>query len=318
MHGKLIIQQPPAYDKLINAEVQLQMGDKMMTAKVIKRSIRPDGYTAGEYNDNPMLNSIVYDVEFPDGQVKEYSENMLTNANNDGFTSLLMDAIIDHRKNGATALNKADAYIITQRGQKKMRKTTCGWKLLVKWKDGSEQWIPLKDMKESHPVEVAEFAKAREMADEPSFSWWVPYTLRKRDVILSAIKARIRKTTHKYGIEMPMGIKQCFRVDEKNGNTFWRDAIAKEMLNVGVDFDVLRDTKQAPPGWSKVTGHLAFDVKMDFTRKACWVLDGHLTPDPVGSTYAGVVSRESVRIAFTYAALNGLDVCPANIRNAYL
>ena len=45
---------------------------------------------------------------------------------------------------------------------------------------------------------------------------------------------------------------------------------------------------------------------------------GHKTPDPVGSKYAGVVSRESVQIAFTYAALNGLDVCMADIRNAYL
>jgi hypothetical protein len=34
--------------------------------------------------------------------------------------------------------------------------------------------------------------------------------------------------------------------------------------------------------------------------------------------YAGVVSRESVRIALTYAALNGLEVCAADIRNAYL
>ena len=57
---------------------------------------------------------------------------------------------------------------------------------------------------------------------------------------------------------------------------------------------------------------------MDFTRNARWVLDGHNTPDPVGSTYAGVVSRYIARIAFTYAALNGLDVFVAEIRNAYL
>ncbi len=68
----------------------------------------------------------------------------------------------------------------------------------------------------------------------------------------------------------------------------------------------------------KVTGHLVWDVKMDFTRKAWWVLDGHLMPDIIGSTYAGVVSRESVRIAFTYAALNDVDICAADIRNAYL
>ena len=57
---------------------------------------------------------------------------------------------------------------------------------------------------------------------------------------------------------------------------------------------------------------------MDFTRKARWVKDRHLTPDPDTSNYAGVVSRESVRIALTYAALNDLDVCAGDIKSAYL
>ena len=57
---------------------------------------------------------------------------------------------------------------------------------------------------------------------------------------------------------------------------------------------------------------------MNFTRKARWVLDGYKCPNPIGSTYAGVVSRESVRIALTYAALNGLEVCAGDIQNAYL
>ncbi len=53
---------------------------------------------------------------------------------------------------------------------------------------------------------------------------------------------------------------------------------------------------------------MIFYVKMDFTRKARYVLDGHKTSDPKGITYAGAVSRESVSIAFTYATLNGIDV----------
>ena len=57
---------------------------------------------------------------------------------------------------------------------------------------------------------------------------------------------------------------------------------------------------------------------MDFSRKSRWVLDGHKTPDPVGSTHAGVASRDSVRIGFTCAALNGLDAWAADIRNACL
>ena len=90
------------------------------------------------------------------------------------------------------------------------------------------------------------------------------------------------------------------------------------MTNVGIAFAVLDKGEKAPVAWCKVSGHLMFDVKMDFTRKARWVLDGHKTPKPTGSTYAGVVSRESMCIAFTYAALNGLDVCAADIQNAYL
>ena len=92
----------------------------------------------------------------------------------------------------------------------------------------------------------------------------------------------------------------------------------KEMKNVGMTFEILAKDEKTPKRWSKATGHGIWDVKMDFTRKFRWVLDGHKCADPFGSTYAGVVSRDSVRIALTYAALNGLDVCAADIRNAHL
>ena len=39
--GKLINQQP-AYDQIINAEVQLQLGEEMVTGKVTQRTIGPD------------------------------------------------------------------------------------------------------------------------------------------------------------------------------------------------------------------------------------------------------------------------------------
>ena len=83
-------------------------------------------------------------------------------------------------------------------------------------------------------------------------------------------------------------------------------------------FEVLDEGVHVPHRWKQVTGHLVWDVKMDFTRKARWVLDGHKTLDPISSTYAGVVSRESVQIALTYTALNDLDVFAADIQNAYL
>jgi hypothetical protein len=68
-----------------------------------------------------------------------------------------------------------------------MRKTAVGWTLLVNWADVSETWTPLKDMKESHPVEMAEFAKSRSLANESAFAWWVLHTLQKRNIMLSKI-----------------------------------------------------------------------------------------------------------------------------------
>jgi hypothetical protein len=113
-------------------------------------------------------------------------------------------------------------------------------------------------------------------------------------------------------------VKHVIEIDRKNKNTFWADALKKEMGNVCVAFEILGQNAKAPPGWFKASGHIVFDVKMDFTRKARWVKDGHKTLDSKTSSFAGVVSRNSIRIALTHAALLGLPVMGADIRNAYL
>ena len=64
--------------------------------------------------------------------------------------------------------------------------------------------------------------------------------------------------------------------------------------------------------------HLILDIMMDLTMKARLAADENKMPAPIGSTYAGVVSRETVRIGFLYAALSGVNVIAADIQNAYL
>ena len=124
-------------------------------------------------------------MEFPDGQVKEYAaniiaENMLTQVDSDGMSATLMEAIVDLRKDDKKALQHHDNYVQTKNGRRHLRKTRKGWELLlIKWKDKSESWIKLADMKESHPIEVAEYARARGIDKEPAFEWWVPHTLKK-------------------------------------------------------------------------------------------------------------------------------------------
>ena len=65
---------------------------------------------------------------------------------------------------------------------------------------------------------------------------------------------------------------------------------------------------------------MIFDIKIseNFRRKASYVADGHKTEAPASVTYSSVVSRDSVRICLTAAALNDLKVLSADIENAYL
>jgi hypothetical protein len=64
---------------------------------------------------------------------------------------------------------------------------TKGWKLCVKWKDGTTSWERLADLKESYPMEVAGFAVSHDIHDEAAFTWWVPYVLAKCNRIISAV-----------------------------------------------------------------------------------------------------------------------------------
>ena len=75
-------------------------------------------------------------------------------------------------------------------------------------------------------------------------------------------------------------IKNAKQLDKKNGNTFWIQALAKEMINISIDFKLIDQGTKAPKGWKPSSGHIIFDVNMDFTRKARWVKYGHKTPDP--------------------------------------
>ena len=74
-------------------------------------------------------------------------------------------------------------------------------------------------MKESNPVEVTKFSIARVIDKEPAFSWWVPFTLKKRNAIIAAFRSIVQRRTHKYGIEVPTYVEHALEIDRRNGNT---------------------------------------------------------------------------------------------------
>ena len=73
-----LLDQNPAYDLLIHSEVVLPHRYKLQNAQILHQSLDPTGWSVGTYHKNPILNTLVYDVKFPDGEVKEYSSNVIS------------------------------------------------------------------------------------------------------------------------------------------------------------------------------------------------------------------------------------------------
>ena len=92
--------------------------------------------------------------------------------------------------------------------------------------------MKLKDVKDSNPVQLAEYAVQLRIAEEPAFAWWVPYVLKKRNRIIAKVKSKYWLRTHKFGIRIPKSVEEAKKFDEINGNTLWWDAICKEMKYV--------------------------------------------------------------------------------------
>jgi hypothetical protein len=106
---------------------------------------------------------------------------------------------------------------------------------------------PLADLKESNPVEVAEYAATKSLNDEPAFDWWLPHVLKKQNIIIAAVTKMYHKRTHKFGIQVPKTWDEAVKLDEENGNTIWQDEIRKEMNIIRIEFKVLNGEEAIPP-----------------------------------------------------------------------
>ena len=311
-------------DKLIGAQISLPSKDGTpLLAIVKKRKLNHRGDPVGFSHSNPMLDSRIYELEFPDGRVEEYSvniilENMVDQVESNEWDSSFFDEVITVRKDEEIALKRGERAFTEINGFRRPIITTKGWSVQVKWKDGSVSWHPLSLIKSSNPIELAEYAVSNKLSEEPAFKWWVGQTLRKRNKLINKFKTMRTPKKIKFGIEVPSTVEEALRLDLENGDKLWQEAIGKEMANSRVAFQILETDDPPPVGFTEITCHLIFDVKMDLTRKARYVAGGHLTDPPSSQTYASVVSRETVRIAFLIAALNDLKILAGDIQNAYL
>ena len=74
----------------------------------------------------------------------------------------------------------------------------------------------------------------------------------------------------------------------------------------------------APKDHQKIREHFVFDVKHSGKFKARLVADGHLTKETNETVYSGVVSLTNLRLTMFLAEFNDLQLCGADVANAYL
>ena len=80
----------------------------------------------------------------------------------------------------------------------------------------------MSDITQSYPVQLAEYAKAKGLEEEPPFIWWVGSVLRRRDsrIMKSTKQNKYWMRTHKYGAELPKTIKEALAIDRKSNTTY--------------------------------------------------------------------------------------------------
>jgi hypothetical protein len=165
---------PEVGDNYIAAEVLLPLGGVLRWGKVISCKHDADGNTVSQAQDWPILDTRTYDVEFDNGTITELTANkiaecMYAQCDPGGNQYMLLDCFVDFDRL-MTAISFADQNIV-MKGRPSKRCSMYGLKICCQWKNGSTTWESLNDLKESRPLEMAEYAITQGIDHEPAFNW---------------------------------------------------------------------------------------------------------------------------------------------------
>jgi hypothetical protein len=259
-----------------------------------------------------QINDDLFRITFQNGKNKiyEYGEliTLINKQNEDGEDRWTYDKIVDHKWSQETdRKEKID--------------------VLVKWKGYKEpSWEPMEVIKNDDPFTLAKYAEDKGIHNQSRWKWTNKY-LKNKKVFNRQLKrmlmAKKKRRTIKYqfGVRVPRTVKEAYILDSMNNDTFWSDAIKKEVRLLYEEYQCFKlhpkDSK-IPEKYKKITLIWTFCVKYDGRRRARCVAGGHLTEDPEYDLYSGVVNLETVRIAFVAAILMKLQIIAADIGSAYI
>ena len=212
-------------DSLIGSQVNLpyKSGNPLLVTEN-KRERDSQGQPVDRADNNPILNSRIYELEYPDGKVEEYSvntilENMVEQVDSNDWDATLLDEILTVRRDSNVSVMKGSDAFATVKGRKRPIITTKGWDVQVRWKDALISWHPLFLVKRSNPVDLAKYVESNSLSKEPAFRWWVKQVLKRRDKIIGKFITKRGKNKNKFEIKVPATVEEPRMFDTENGDT---------------------------------------------------------------------------------------------------
>ena len=102
----------------------------------------------------------------------------------------------------------------------------------------------------------------------------------------------------KFGYELPRynDYDHVTKLDKRNGNNFWSDAIELE-IDQQNDYNTYEDlslNRKVPEEYKKIKVHFIFEIKLNSKHKARLVASRYLTTISLLSVYSGIVSLRDI------------------------
>ena len=145
-----------SYDNYISMELALDRGGKKPEYARFKKRLKDNqGRPIRIASENPILDTIMYEIEYQDGHTEALAANLIsgdlfTQVDQEGNRSVLFDEIVDVRIDGTYLLQQYE-FVTMSSGTQRRVTTTKGWEINIKWKDGSTTWNKLEDIKDLYP-----------------------------------------------------------------------------------------------------------------------------------------------------------------------
>ena len=136
---------------------------------------------------------------------------MFSHIDDEGHHFQLLSEISDHNSYGNTIL-VSDGLFKSINGNNLPKKNTDGWKIQVGWKGISTSWVPLKDLKGSNPLELAECASNNYIELEPSFRWWLRDVEKKWYLIIGKVAKKYCRNSQNLGIFVPKTVYEAIYI----------------------------------------------------------------------------------------------------------